>query len=475
MTSVARLAIGTTTAEVDIRPLLRALLRELTAKDMHVQCFLAHAAFTGFQELRSWSGAVPRHLDSWLMSPQHCRDSFAKGIRGVDVAMVVGRYLCLSPAWSEARRGDGSETEQQFANPTSAIADPAGCGTGEDVRHRGCICKTLGGGTLEPLSEWLDLTRLVVMDAAQLNSGTYVRLPKNVSGVFLVNLPGKPAGSVAVEVEALWGVPLLGGVASPVGRSSSSRRGGPPGATMTFWDERRFLALLDQSKTRPLPVSQGTIEDFSGRITVAVARDEAFRCYFAETLDALERRGARLVDFSPLHDESLPRGVDCVYLGCGNCTPYAAALAQNHCIKESLRTHVRRGGRVYAEGAGAAYLCRWMEIKPGCMIPGVGLLPASGRRMPRFGDPSALALHLRKATWLGPPGTVVRGYRNWEWWFEPESLSVGLVSEPGFEYDVIGESTVLGSLLHLDFAAQEHLLSAFFHSARRRSHSFIGR
>ncbi|GAB4139858.1 hypothetical protein JCM17478_13120 [Thermopirellula anaerolimosa] len=474
MTSVARLAIGITEAETDIRPILRALLRELTERDVHVQCFLAHAAFTGFQELRSWSGAVPRHLDSWLMSPQHCRDSFIKGIRGADVAMVVGRYRSFGPAWSAARSSHNSNVSPGFRESGSFIPNPPALDPAE-AGHRGCICKTLSGGVLEPLGNWLDLTSVVVKDASELALGTCTNLPENAGGVFLVNLPRDRAVRAAVEVEALWGVPLLGGVAPWRGRQHSARRGERPGATMTYWDERRFFSLLDQSRCRPLPAGPGTVEDFGGRITVAVARDEAFRCYFAETLDALERRGARLVDFSPLHDESLPHGVDCVYLGCGDCTPYAAALAQNHCIKESLRAHVRRGGRVYAEGAGAAYLCRWMEIKPGCMIPGAGLLPASGRRMPQFGEPSALALHLRKATWLGPAGTEVRGYRNWEWWFEPESLTSGLITEPGFEYDVIGESTVLGSLLHLDFAAQEHLLSAFFRPARPRMHSFMGR
>ena len=474
MTSVARLAIGTTNAETDIRPLLRALLRELTNRDLHVQCFLAHAAFTGFQELRSWSGAVPRHLDSWLMSPQHCRNSFVKGLRGVDVALVVGRYLCLVPAWSSIRKGNRFESRLRAAGASSGIPHTPSSDSAE-LRHRDCICKTLSGGTLEPLSDWLNLTRLAVLDASQLSLGTRGNLPKDVRGVFLNNLPRELAGRAAIETEALWGVPLLGGVSPSVGRQQFVRRGGRSGAMLTFWDERRFLTLLDQSGSFPFPLEPGTVEDFGGRITVAVARDEAFRCYFAETLDALERRGARLVDFSPLHDESLPRGVDCVYLGCGNCPPYGAALAQNHCIKESLRAHVRRGGRIYAEGAGAAYLCRWMEIRPGCMIPGVGLLPAAGRRMPRFGDPSALALHLRKATWMGPAGTEVRGYRNWEWWFEPESLDSGLISEPGFEYDVIGNGPVLGRLLHLDFAAQEHLLSAFFHSAHPRPHSFTGR
>jgi len=440
---------------------------------MHVQCFLAHAAFTGFQELRSWSGAIPRHLDSWLMTPQHCRDTFASGTRGADVAVVVGRYQRLLPAWNGVRRRIAPCSHQSRLVHRSSSRRSSGQ-TSPRQRGQECVCSLSSGGYLESLCDWLNLTRLAVLDASFLNAGTDVVLPERVDGYLLVNLPESRASRAAVEVEALWGAPLFAGVGALVAQRPGEYRAGRANLALTYWDERRFLNVLEHSRSRMLPVASGNIEDFGGRITVALARDEAFHCYFAETLDALERRGARLVDFSPLHDEALPRGVDCVYLGCGDCSAYAAILAQNHCMKESLRIHLRRGGRIYAEGTGAAYLCRWIEVKPGCFIPGVGLLPASARRMPRHGDPSALRLHLRRGTWLGPAGTEVRGYRNWEWWFEPESLSSGLIAESGFEYDMMGDANVLGSLLHLDFAAQEHLLSAFFQTRPNRTHSFTG-
>ncbi len=45
--------------------------------------------------------------------------------------------------------------------------------------------------------------------------------------------------------------------------------------------------------------------------------DDAFHCYFPDTLDLLELRGATVCDFSPLRDERLPVDTDIVYFGCG--------------------------------------------------------------------------------------------------------------------------------------------------------------
>src|SRR5690606_21378146 len=93
-------------------------------------------------------------------------------------------------------------------------------------------------------------------------------------------------------------------------------------------------------------------------LTVAVAYDEAFRCYFPDTLDLLEHLGATVVDFSPLRDEALPLGTDIVYFGCGHPERYAEALASNHCMMLAIREHVCAGRRIYAEGGGVAYLCQ---------------------------------------------------------------------------------------------------------------------
>ena len=145
---------------------------------------------------------------------------------------------------------------------------------------------------------------------------------------------------------------------------------------------------------------------FAHPLNIAVAYDEAFSCYFPDTLDVLESQGANVSVFSPLRSERLPDHTDVVYFGCGQPEDYVNELAANFCMKESLWNHVVSGGRVYAESAGLAYLCREMVMPCGHHWPMVGLLPALARRNPAPAPDRAGGSH------LGTRLLVVRGQRS---------------------------------------------------------------
>ena len=133
----------------------------------------------------------------------------------------------------------------------------------------------------------------------------------------------------------------------------------------------------------------------AARPTIAIPFDEAFYRYFPDTLDLLEARGARVRHFSPLRDEALPVGTGHVFLGCGRPESFASRLAGNHCMLNALRKYIAAGGRVYAEGGGAAYLCQRVVLADGRDFPMVGALPTTARQM----DPPAV--WSRTATFLG--------------------------------------------------------------------------
>jgi cobyrinic acid a,c-diamide synthase len=201
---------------------------------------------------------------------------------------------------------------------------------------------------------------------------------------------------------------------------------------------------------------------------VAIAFDEAFNRYFPDTLDSLEVCGAAVLDFSPLRDETIPKGTDIVYFGCGQPERFARTLSENHCMAAALRNHVRSGGRIYAEGGGAAYLCQQMEVTPGHPHRMVGLLPATAHFVTSDMPPVPVELTLAEPSWLGLPGTKVRGYRNSHWRLEPICSSAGLIREVGHRNELIGSLSAVGSLLHLNFAAQTQCLHHFFYPYRCR-------
>ena len=202
-------------------------------------------------------------------------------------------------------------------------------------------------------------------------------------------------------------------------------------------------------------------------MTVAVAFDSAFNCYFPDTLDLLEFRGAKIVDFSPLRDEVLPEA-DIVYLGCGHPELEAEALAANHCMLLALRNHVRGGRRVYAEGGGLAYLCEHMETPKGEFEPMLGVLPAIARLNRQRSPVRPVEAMLAKDNWLGRAGTSLRGYLNSNWLLEPTAPLGELLADPGREMDLVSQFQVVGSRMHLNFAAQPSVLDNFFQRAASR-------
>jgi cobyrinic acid a,c-diamide synthase len=400
---------------------------------LQVQDFLSRSCFPEHPAVGAITGLAPRHLDSWLMPPAACHEAFMRGVQGAHLAVVEGCF--------------GTEE-----------ADPA-----DDA-----------GGRLEPLCEWLDLPRLAVLDAAQLGNCSLPPRPQELDGLLLDgvrNLHDFPR--VATNLEALWGIPVLGGLeilpglraeiaALPCGERPAHELCQQLGDSLArTWNPKRLLDLADREMPERV-LSRCCCAPLRAPITVAIAYDEAFNCYFPDTLDMLEARGASVVDFSPLRDENLPPQCDIVYFGCGHPERYAAALSENHCMAAALRSHLCAGRRVYGEGGGAAYLCQQMETPNGEFRRMAGVLPAVARFHQDRAPLRPVDVTLAQSSWLGNAGTRLRGYRNNAWSFDSAGQFSGLVADPDDRVTLAGAFQSVGSLLHLNFAAQPSLLNRFF-------------
>lgn len=112
----------------------------------------------------------------------------------------------------------------------------------------------------------------------------------------------------------------------------------------------------------------------AGNCTIAIARDRAFHFYYRENLEALERHGAKLVEFSPIDDPGLPPEADAVYLGGGFPELFAKELSQNRSMLRSIREAVDAKMPIYAECGGMIYLSRSIKTDTGEVFPLVDAL-----------------------------------------------------------------------------------------------------
>lgn len=96
--------------------------------------------------------------------------------------------------------------------------------------------------------------------------------------------------------------------------------------------------------------------EFTQNINIAVAMDEAFCFYYEDNLRLLEKCGAKLQYFSPLHDTELPDNCDALLLGGGYPELYAKELSENISMLNAIKKAFRAGMPTVAECGGFMYL-----------------------------------------------------------------------------------------------------------------------
>lgn len=98
------------------------------------------------------------------------------------------------------------------------------------------------------------------------------------------------------------------------------------------------------------------LQDQNNTVNIAVAMDEAFCFYYEDNLKLLEKCGAKLQYFSPIHDTCLPEDCDAMLLGGGYPELYAKELSKNVSMLNAIKKAFRAGMPTVAECGGFMYL-----------------------------------------------------------------------------------------------------------------------
>jgi cobyrinic acid a,c-diamide synthase len=436
MTQLPRLALATPSTGPDPSPAGLAWLAGL-AERWRVQHFRSRACPTGSGVIGQVTGLPGRHLDAWLMPEPVLRRLFTRGAKQAELAIVEGTLDTLP-----------------CQPPTRTFCEQP--------------------GRLRPIVEALDLPTVAVLSCPPRESFHLPYVPEGVDALFIDGLERPEDFEFYRRVLMLTArKPVLGALdALPEVREAlrEAPRDRPVPDELIDRLAESFLryadlpAIRDLSHRRPFGWAVPRPQPCGrSRFRVAYAQDKAFGAYFPDTLEALEALGADLVEFSPLHDERLPDGVDLVMIGCGFPDLHAEALAENLSLIAALRSHVCRGQRIYSEGGGTAYLGRSMVLGDRC-VPGAGILPFDAVLNSDPPPPAPVTRTLTRSCWLGPEGTVVRGYLSGRWRLVPGADPLDCPSCFGSltaEGDSFFHHHAVGGLVHLHLGALADVVCAF--------------
>lgn len=157
------------------------------------------------------------------------------------------------------------------------------------------------------------------------------------------------------------------------------------------------------------------------RCKIAVTDDSCFNLLcFQDNLDLLRYNGAEVVSFSPLADSGLPKNIGALYFTGAYLGEFARELVENSSMLESIRDFARRGGVIYSEGDGTAFLCRSFTCGEDMQTyEGVGILRGKAVQTNQPALTFCEAMN-PDDTILGPQGLRTRAVATAEWSITPE-------------------------------------------------------
>lgn len=172
-----------------------------------------------------------------------------------------------------------------------------------------------------------------------------------------------------------------------------------------------FEGILAVAETAPELQTEesGSLPVLSTKVRIALAQDEAFSFFYEENRKLLEKMGAEVCLFSPIHDQELPEETDGLILPGGYPELYAEALSENHSMRNQVRKACEGNMPVLAECGGFLYLQKNLTYE-GKTFDMAGALDGEGfqtKSSVRFGYLDAAA---EKPGLLGDAGVSIRGH-----------------------------------------------------------------
>lgn len=332
------------------------LVGTLRKKGLRVSAFKKGPDFIDAAWLARASGRAARNLDTFLMSKDAVLGSVFRGSRESDVAVIEGNRG-LFDGFDARGSHSTAELAKLTASPVVLVVDTTkttrtvaalvkGCiAMDSELRLVGLILNRVGTQRQEKL----------IRQAIQQEIGLPVlgAVPRLVDQ----HLPSRHLGLVT-SAEHPKADTALERVTEAVQRNVDVS------ALIKVASQAPNLAASDQS---PYPAR------VDSRVCIGVLRDRAFSFYYPENLESLEAAGARIVELSPLNDDSVPE-IQGLYAGGGFPEVYAKDLSANVAFREALARRILDGLPVWAECGGLMYLSERLVVGTQ-NYPMVGTLP----------------------------------------------------------------------------------------------------
>lgn len=328
--------------------------------------------------IRALRAAVPGGVQAFKVGPDYIDTAY--------LSEASGRPAANLDSWMMGRTGVSAEHDRAAEGAGASVIEGVmgyydGSGEGAAGEHS---TYHVAGAIGAPVALVLDASRAGQSVAATALGFRRYRRNSGIAGVILNRIGSERHEEMCRAALARTGLPVLGAVPRDPSLAVGSGRLGlvqarQAGGGRIARIARRIAGHLDAGALLGMARAAGRAGGGAGAPArgggapagpaaggrapvICVARDEAFSFYYYNSLENLRRAGAAVRFFSPVSGRRLP-GCDMLYIGGGFPEEHAAKLEANSAMRRAVKDFALGGGRVYAEGGGAAYLSRSLEYE----------------------------------------------------------------------------------------------------------------
>lgn len=426
-----RLIIAATQSGSGKTTITAGLLKALKNRGLNVQAYKVGADYidTGWHELAS--GKPSHNLDSWLVGEDKLKKIFIETSHGADLSIIEG----VMGLYDGGKGGVSSTAEiSKLLNaPVILVIDAKSMGTS-------AAAVALG---FKEFDKSIDLAGVILN---RLGSDSH----KNIIVDALNQLGIKVFGAIKRNDEFFLPERHLGLV--PTAENNSADVIDKISAAVEYQID--IDALIDLANTAtPIKITSSPLLAPNRRLKIGVARDEAFNFYYESSLQELERLGAEIIYFSPLHDEHLPE-VSGLIIGGGFPEMFAARLEQNKSLRADILNAATNNLPIFAECGGFMYLMRNLVDFDGNSFEMCGVIDGSATMTKKLQMVGYVEAEILSDCVIGKAGDKIRAH---EFHFSTSNAQDNLFKcrrmRTGKEYLAgVCKKNIVASYLHIHFA-----------------------
>jgi cobyrinic acid a,c-diamide synthase len=447
-----RIVIAATNSGAGKTSISLGLTRALIRRGLKVQTFKVGPDFLDPTYLSMASGRTCYNLDSWMMGKDYLPKLFARTAKDADIAVIEGVMGLYDGASPTSLEGSTAEVADILNAPIVLIANTKGLSRSFAAVVKGFACFEDQINVSAVIANRCGSDRHKKWLAESLAAAELPEMIGAIERQSFPELPSRHLGLITADSEILK-TDIIDKLADICEQNI---------------DIDTLIEIA--SKAPAIEAENEQVTNSAKSIRLGIAKDSAFHFYYQDNLEALERQGCELVEFSPVNDASLPDDLDGLYIGGGYPEEFAEALSVNEKMRNSIAEFAGSNKPIYAECGGLMYLGRKLITANAKEYPMVGLLDINTKMLESFKTLGYVQVDLLQDSLWGTKDAEIRGHE-----FHYSEIAGDLEDNPnlqkvysvkrrsGSESSIEGfqKQNILASYTHLHFASRLETVKQF--------------